>query len=480
MQLRKRQVNVVPAAVTTAGGNEAGALAHGSVSALADMTLHKWKQYMRSLSGQANADVGDIFADNAADYAEDVNVTILDGGTAATFTTIVDADRVVLNDSGTMVQVAMSDVRTYIAAAGGGSVGALADCLVENGSLYVGHDPSGTTDTAVNNVAVGLTALDAVTTGDDNVAVGHNALTATTTGSANVAIGYLALPNNLDGNSNVAIGYETLKTITNAQYNVAAGAYALSAGGAWNNTVVGYDALTSSTSGENVALGSNAMRQVTTGTNNVGIGYQVANDGTDGLKAGSNNVVIGSGANVEHENSTNCVVIGQGAQATEDNSITLGNSAVAYARVAVTWSTLSDERTKENIADADATLGLAFVTRLRPVQYTRRNPADYPSPLLEPRFDPARPPPPTRDGAGTVAVAARPSDDTLVRTGLVAQEVEATLAELGVAWSGHVVGPEGKQSLQYAALTVPLVKAVQELAAECADLRAQLVQLQQQ
>jgi len=40
--------------------------------------------------------------------------TVADGNTAATSTTLVDADRVVVNDDGTMVQVAMSDVQTYV------------------------------------------------------------------------------------------------------------------------------------------------------------------------------------------------------------------------------------------------------------------------------------------------------------------------------------------------------------------------------
>ena len=38
----------------------------------------------------------------------------MDGGTSASSTTIVDADRVVLNDDGTMKQVAVTDVDTYI------------------------------------------------------------------------------------------------------------------------------------------------------------------------------------------------------------------------------------------------------------------------------------------------------------------------------------------------------------------------------
>ena len=43
-------------------------------------------------------------------------LNIIDGGTDAslTATTIVDADRVVLNDNGTMKQVLVSDIKTYI------------------------------------------------------------------------------------------------------------------------------------------------------------------------------------------------------------------------------------------------------------------------------------------------------------------------------------------------------------------------------
>ena len=41
-------------------------------------------------------------------------LNIVDGDTSATATTLVDADRVVVNDDGTMVQVAMTDVATYV------------------------------------------------------------------------------------------------------------------------------------------------------------------------------------------------------------------------------------------------------------------------------------------------------------------------------------------------------------------------------
>ena len=49
-----------------------------------------------------------------------------------------------------------------------------------NGSIYT-HDVSGTDDTAANNTAFGLTAMDAITTGDSNVAIGHAAGSAMTT-----------------------------------------------------------------------------------------------------------------------------------------------------------------------------------------------------------------------------------------------------------------------------------------------------------
>ena len=45
-------------------------------------------------------------------------LNIMDGDTAASSTTLVDADRVVTNDAGTMKQVALSDVKTYLSSAG--------------------------------------------------------------------------------------------------------------------------------------------------------------------------------------------------------------------------------------------------------------------------------------------------------------------------------------------------------------------------
>jgi hypothetical protein len=53
-------------------------------------------------------------ASNTAVTSTPEELNIMDGGTSATSTTIVDADRLVLNDNATMVQVAVTDVDTYV------------------------------------------------------------------------------------------------------------------------------------------------------------------------------------------------------------------------------------------------------------------------------------------------------------------------------------------------------------------------------
>jgi hypothetical protein len=54
--------------------------------------------------------------DGVTSTATELN--IMDGDTSASSTTLVDADRVVTNDNGTMKQVALSDVKTYLTSAG--------------------------------------------------------------------------------------------------------------------------------------------------------------------------------------------------------------------------------------------------------------------------------------------------------------------------------------------------------------------------
>ena len=66
------------------------------------------------VSGLVQADFTKLAAVNST--ATELN--IIDGDTSATGTTLADADRVVLNDAGTMKQVALTDIKTYLNSAG--------------------------------------------------------------------------------------------------------------------------------------------------------------------------------------------------------------------------------------------------------------------------------------------------------------------------------------------------------------------------
>jgi len=66
------------------------------------------------VSGLVQAD----FTKLAAVDATATELNIMDGDTSASSTTLVDADRVVTNDNGTMKQVALTDVKTYLSSAG--------------------------------------------------------------------------------------------------------------------------------------------------------------------------------------------------------------------------------------------------------------------------------------------------------------------------------------------------------------------------
>jgi cytoskeletal protein CcmA (bactofilin family) len=69
-----------------------------------------------TVAGEISVTTLDIGGTNVAATAAELN--IMDGNTSATSTTLADADRLVTNDNGTMVQVALSDVKTYLSSAG--------------------------------------------------------------------------------------------------------------------------------------------------------------------------------------------------------------------------------------------------------------------------------------------------------------------------------------------------------------------------
>ena len=128
--------------------------------------------------------------DGVTSTATEIN--LLDGGTSVgSSITVADADGIIINDNGTMKTIPASDFTSYVQS--GTSLDELSDSKSEGtdftGSIILGHQTTGTLDDATYNTAVGLAALDAITTGDHNVAVGYGTLGANTTGSRNTASG---------------------------------------------------------------------------------------------------------------------------------------------------------------------------------------------------------------------------------------------------------------------------------------------------
>ena len=79
-------------------------------------TIVNSKAVIYGSSGEVNATTLQIAGTSITSTAAELN--IMDGDTSATSTTLADADRVVTNDNGTMKQVALTDVKTYLTSAG--------------------------------------------------------------------------------------------------------------------------------------------------------------------------------------------------------------------------------------------------------------------------------------------------------------------------------------------------------------------------
>ena len=196
---------------------------------------------------------------------------------------------------------------------------------VDGGTIKLdGNYPVGT-----NNVALGDTALDAITTASNNTAIGFASLTTNVTGNQNTSVGGYSLYFN-EASDNSAFGYNALFSNTTGANNTAVGTNSLSFNTtASNNTAVGYQAGYNNTTGErNVSLGfqagnaatvngyntflgtyagltTNSIRNtfigegsgylVTTGSKNTILGrYNGNQDGLD-IRTSNNNIVLSDG-----------------------------------------------------------------------------------------------------------------------------------------------------------------------------------------
>ena len=267
------------------------------------------------------------------------------------------------------------------------------------------------------NSAFGVNSLRFNTTGSQNSAFGVSSMFSNTTGSTNSAFGYNSLFDNVNGANNSAFGYFSLTNNSPRSYNTASGHSSMQNNIIGNsNSAFGYSSLNSSTGNGNSSFGNSSLSSAT-GNNNTALGFLAG----DGLTTGSNNIILGYNADVP--------------TGTANNQVRIGNTSITYAGIQVAWTITSDRRWKSGIANSN--LGLDFITKLRPVSYTRIN-----------------------------------DESQKTEYGFIAQEVEETLNNSEAEAPGMItIDDKGNYELRYNDLIAPLVKAVQELKNENDRLR---------
>ena len=165
-------------------------------------------------------------------------------------------------------------------------------------SLIVGHSTTGTlSGDAIGNTALGINAMQAITSADGVTALGKDAGKAITSGGNNTIVGYQCAEALNTGTDNTAVGYYALGLCTNGVQNTAVGRGALDATGAGTdgsyNVAVGNDALGANTEGQfNVAVGRRALYTNSTADENTAVGYLALYEN----QTGANNTAVGNGA----------------------------------------------------------------------------------------------------------------------------------------------------------------------------------------
>lgn len=217
------------------------------------------------------------------------------------------------------------------------------------------------------------------------------------------------------------------------------------------NTVVGalagYQMLTGI---ENVLMGYRSADAVTAATRNVAVGYRSLSSVTGSANCtaiGHDSLRFLTDGSLATGTSTNRTGLGYGTRVSGDNQVQLGNSATTtYAYGAV--QDRSDIRDKADVRDTE--LGLDFILALRPVDFRWDYREDYEG---------------EKDGS---------KKRTRFHHGLIAQEVQEVIANLGKDFGGYqdhsINGGCDVKSIGYPELIAPLIKAVQELSARVEEL----------
>jgi hypothetical protein len=338
----------------------------------------------------------------------------------------------------------------------------------------------------VANDAHGSYSLYSNTTGTANCAMGYQSLYSNTVGTYNCAVGYQALFSNINGQQNTAIGYQALYNSTN-QENTAVGyqsmfanttGYANSAVGmnsllsnnsGYNNTAIGVSSMTQNTTGQgNSALGNQSLYTNTTGSSNVAVGSNALEDNTTGQfnvgvgvlagaynATGSENTYVGynAGPYSDSTNLTNTTALGYGAKADTSNIMVFGNTSITHIYAAVTGiKPISDGRFKKNIKENVP--GLAFIKLLKPITF------NYDIKGLNAHLSPAKSNTTSKEDQEGIA-----QKESILYTGLVAQDVESAINKVGYTFSGldKPLNDHGIYRLNYTDFVMPLIKAAQEL-----------------
>ena len=282
--------------------------------------------------------------------------------------------------------------------------------LKEDNSIYIGSDPSGTTDSAQYNTALGVSALDAITTGDYNVAFGASSLSAATATVRNSAIGYAALKENVNGSYNSCVGMQALGKL----------------------------APTSPTNTYNTTLGYRA-------------GYN--------LETGIKNTLLGANSDTTATDSNQAVGIGYGLDC-EGGYTTVGNgsSDIRAAHGTATWSTVSDERYKKDILDSSA--GLNFINALRPRTFKYKTLGELPETFRA-----------YEEGSSEAFKNSLTNHGFIAQEVKAVIDADSTIQDGFKLWAER---EDGSQELAEAALTPVLVKAIQEQQALIESLTARI------
>ena len=186
----------------------------------------------------------------------------------------------------------------------------------------------------VGNVAIGANALDATGTNVvvGAVAIGQSALGAMTSGAGNTAVGYISGAALTTGGYNTFVGDRSGDATDDGNYNVALGYSSLSGNCGNSNTALGMNSLAVTTASSNTAVGYYAGNQISSGDNNVAIGHLSIGTATT---TGSNNVAVGRQTLEDATSATDNTAVGHQAGA----NIVTGNTNVAVGRNALVLAT---------------------------------------------------------------------------------------------------------------------------------------------